>query len=95
MRHRINAHNGAEARRSAQPTGGTVHPEACLDMVTIAKTSAAARNRNTVVSGSQSLYNTAAQSCSTFVDSLTGDTALCFLNIAILQARYCTVKKQA
>lgn len=87
MRHRINAHNGAEAGRSVQPTGGTVHPEACLDMVAIAKTSAAAaRNRNTAVSGSQSLYNSAGQRCSTFVDSLAGDTAAWFLNIAILEA---------
>jgi hypothetical protein len=55
-------------------------------MVAIAKTYAAASNRNTAVSGSQSLKNTAGQCCSTFVDSLTGDTALWFLNIAILQA---------
>ena len=63
MRHRINAHNGAEARRSVKPTGSTVHPEACLDMVATAKTSAAAAasNRNTAVSGSQSLKNTAGQ----------------------------------
>ena len=86
MRHRNNVHNGEEARRPVQPTGGTVHPEASLDMVAIAKTSAAARNRNTVVSGSHSLYNIAEQCCSTFVDSLTGDTALWFLKIAILQA---------
>jgi hypothetical protein len=86
MRHRINVHNGAEARRSVQPTGGTVHPEACLDMVAVAKTSSAASNRNTAVSGSQPLYHTAGQCCSTFVDSFTGGTALWFLNIANLQA---------
>jgi len=91
MRHRINAHNGADAKRSVQPTGGTVHPEACLGMAAIAKTStaaaaAAARNRNTAVSGSQSLYNTVGQRCSTFVDSLSGDTAVWLLNIAIIEA---------
>jgi hypothetical protein len=59
MRHRINTHNGTEARLSVQPTGGTVYPEACLDMVATAKTSAVARNRNPPVSGSQSLYSTA------------------------------------
>jgi len=58
-------------------------------MVAIAKTSAdaavpaAARNRNTAVSGSQSLYNSVGQRCSTFVDSLSSDTAVWFLNIAI------------
>lgn len=42
MRQRINAHNGAEARCLVQPTGGAVHPDACLDMVAIARTAAAA-----------------------------------------------------
>jgi len=42
MRHSINAHNGAEAKRSVQTTGRTVHPEACLGMVATTKTSASA-----------------------------------------------------